>query len=267
MSTGQNTVFFSNNTACDSSMAAPWRSFYRTSTPESRHQPDSPSSLAAFLYTLDTRLHTVYECIIELAYAANLLSLRNPDKNAYQVPEDVYPIPRSWTITTETGRHHQETMVATLYRLVNLDLGTDTVNEAIRLGLLAFASSIFAQWRGFRPRYPYIARSLLLALNALSSVEHEVPREVMLWLYVVGSISGFNEEERREVRPALLRVLGELQLQSWEETKAVLRKAVWIDAMQDPVAERVLVPQLFPKCSQAPHMASPYARPRSIKQH
>ena len=267
MSTGQSTIFFSPSTTSDAHMASPWPAFYRTSTPASRHQSDSPTSLAAFIYTLDPHLHTIYECLTELAYAANLVTLLNPNKKSYQVPEDVYPIPRSWSVTTETGRHHQETMVAILYRLVNLDLGADSVNDAMRLGLLAFASAIFAQWRGFRPRYPYIAHSLLRALHVLEEGEHRVPREIMLWLYVVGSLSGFDEREREEVRPALLRMLGELHLQSWEDTKAVLRKAVWIDAMYDPIAEQVLVPQLFPTRAGTPHMTVPHKTTRSITHH
>lgn len=141
---------------------------------------------------------------------------------------------------------YQEAMMSTLYRLVNLDVGTDNADEAMRLGLLAFASTLFAQWRGLNERYEHVARRLTSALCSLDRTCPYMPLEVKLWLHVVGCVSVFNDKERAGTMPGLARLLRELQLNAWERARRFVQAVLWVDVLHDAVAIRKFAPGLFP---------------------
>ena len=258
MSTGNPTIFFADNTfLSDPTMAAPWHAPHRKPQTRTPTPPPSPI-LPTLLPILDSRLLTVYAHLHDLAEAANLATrLRTTKTSSYQIPSNSYPIARSWTLLTEQGRIHQDNMVSSLYRIINLNVNTSTppspspfaspAPEVLRLGLLAFASSLFMQWRGSRQRYAYVTESLLSALLDMQrAAYYGLPLEVVLWLYVLGSVTVFNERERDVVFGVIPGLLEGLGLWNWGDTRRVLKGILWIDAMHDVVAEEVLVPRLFP---------------------
>jgi hypothetical protein len=77
------------------------------------------------------------------------------------------------------------TMIAVMYRLLRMEFVAGSLDEAIRLGLLAFAHHTFLQWKdtclpchGFSIRY----RQYLV----VPQLEDSVPSHVMLWLVMTG---------------------------------------------------------------------------------
>ncbi|KAF1974327.1 hypothetical protein BU23DRAFT_531859 [Bimuria novae-zelandiae CBS 107.79] len=230
LSTGEKTVFFAGEGAWSSYIAAPTKAT-RTSR---NHMTPMPPDVC--FHALDARLQAVYTDLSELARAANLAvwSNRDTDTAAY----------------SRQGTFYRGIMFSALYRLLNLDFGSGNVDAVMRLGLLAVASTLFSQWRGSKERYEYIAQELLGALVSLEKEEYGLPREVVLWLYVVGCVSVFNERERAVIMPTLVQLLGQMQMKTWDETRAVLKAFLWVDAMHDTVAEEVLVPVIFPRWEQ-----------------
>lgn len=243
MSTGHPTTFFSPTffsptTPYDPSMSSPWP----PSAPPPPSTPPSPI-LSSLLPSLSPRLLPLYHHLFSLASAANHAThLRPPTRTTnYRIPSNTYPVARTWTLLTPQGRSHQNNLVSTLYHLINLRMETPPA-ELLRLSLLAFASSLFMQWSGSRQRYAYVAGGLV---DAILEMERRggygLPGEVMLWLYVMGSVSVFEEGERGKVRGGMRGVVEGLGLRGWGEMRGVLKGILWIDAMHDGVAEEVLV--------------------------
>ncbi|EPS35700.1 hypothetical protein H072_10845 [Dactylellina haptotyla CBS 200.50] len=130
------------------------------------------------------------------------------------------------------------TMTSTMYRLLDMKFNPDTINEAIRLGLLAFCSHIFLRWQSVKLNYthlPNIYKSSLVNLK----FSKDFPPHVMLWLLTVGAISIFAEEDDVWLKP-WLRVNFELcEIHSWRDMKEKLKDMMWVELVQDEAGEGV----------------------------
>ncbi|KAI2618425.1 hypothetical protein GGR54DRAFT_605417 [Hypoxylon sp. NC1633] len=102
-----------------------------------------------------------------------------------------------------------ETMVSVMYRLLHMSFPPShsstssasfpypqtPLNEAIRLGLLAYSSSVFLQWAGVRLPYlhfPRVYRHALVNLDLTSLDPSSSSPQLLLWLLMVGAISVFD---------------------------------------------------------------------------
>jgi hypothetical protein len=135
---------------------------------------------------------------------------------------------------------YHEVMVSIHYRLINLRFETGNVNEIIRLALLAFASTIFLQWRGVETRYQYLAEHLKSALFLLWRKIGTMPVQLTLWLYITCGAFVFDQDERDCFRPALVEVLRSMRLNSWIEVKLSLRSVLRVDVLHDPPAKQIV---------------------------
>lgn len=141
-------------------------------------------------------------------------------------------------------------MVSVHYRLY---FHISDVNEAIRLALLAFASTLFLQWRCIKPRYEHLARRLSIAISWLGHKTGDLPpAQLTLWLHVVAAVFIFNEHERACSRPALADILQDMKLGSWNDVRSVLKTILWVDALHDLPAKQLVEdmlskPRLFGK--------------------
>lgn len=177
------------------------------------------SDLSSFLDSIDLRLRRVCNDVSEFVRAANIATQckRSIDNELYQ-----------------------ETMVSIHYRLANLCFDMDSINEPIRLALLAFASTLFLQWRGIKIRYEYLAQRLNMAMTSLRHNNRGVPVRLALWIYIIAAISVLDEREKVYLQPALIEVIRELEFGSWDEVRLMLKSILWVDVLHDPLAKEMV---------------------------
>lgn len=213
LSTGSQGLFFSDNNSWDSCIALQGTLVAGTKDAS----PDPSSDLTPFLDNLDTRVRLVWDHLSALTRGLNRT------KGQSGIDKDLY----------------QSTMVSIHYRLVDLRFDAGDVNEISRLGLLAFASTVFLAFRGVKTHYEYLAESLKTSLSLLGA-RPGLPAKITLWLYMVGAVAIFDEHERASFQPALMEVLRSLELKSWNEVRESLKSVLWLDALDDIAADEVV---------------------------
>lgn len=212
LSTGSRGLFFSDNNSWNSCIALQGTLVSGTNDAI----PDPSSDLRPFLDNLDTRVRLLWDHLSALTQGVN------QTRGQSGIDKDLY----------------QSTMISIHYRLVDLRFDAGDVNEISRLGLLAFASTVFLAFRGIKTRYEYLAESLKTSLSLLGA-RPGLPAKITLWLYTVGAVAIFDEHERAFLQPALTEVLRALELESWSEVRESLKSVLWLDALDDIAAEQM----------------------------
>ncbi|KAK7752045.1 hypothetical protein SLS62_006009 [Diatrype stigma] len=184
----------------------------------------SAPDLEHFLDGMDVRLRFVWDDVVEYARAANIAT-----QCQLSIDQELY----------------QEVMVSVHYRLVNLCFDIGDVDEAFRLALLAFASTLFLQWRGIKPRYEHLSWRLSIAVSPLGrKTRDQLPAQLAFWLHVIAAVFISNGHEKAGSRLALVDILRDMKLESWNEARSVLKTILWVDALHDPLAKQ-LVEDIF----------------------
>lgn len=137
-----------------------------------------------------------------------------------------------------------DTMASVMYPILHLPSGhfeLGSLDEAIRLGLLAYCSSVFLQWAGVRLPYmhfPAMYRNCLVnlrlpELNEDSNSDNS-SSPLLLWLLMVGAVSVFGDCDNAWLKP-WLRVNIELcgGSNSWDVIQRVLSSFIWIGLVHD----------------------------------
>ncbi|KLO88852.1 uncharacterized protein LW93_12267 [Fusarium fujikuroi] len=124
----------------------------------------------------------------------------------------------------------QEIMLSIQYRLLQLDFSQDPtpIQEALRIGLLAYESTIFLQIQGTKLKSDSFSRQFRDAIQA-TPVQGEATANIKLWLLVVGSIIVFDSSEDWLVQ-SINSLTGR---QSWEEVRERVKEVMWIDVIHD----------------------------------
>ncbi|KAM5352860.1 hypothetical protein ACJ41O_005582 [Fusarium nematophilum] len=124
----------------------------------------------------------------------------------------------------------QEIMLSIQYRLLLLEYPVDQqpLHEAVRLGLLAFESTIFLQIPGCKLRSRLFTRQLREAIEAIP-VEGEAIANVKLWLLFIGSIMVFEGGEAW-LAQTMQSLTGR---QTWAEVRRRVKEVMWIDVIHD----------------------------------
>ncbi|KAF9765330.1 hypothetical protein IL306_002417 [Fusarium sp. DS 682] len=209
---GCNPVFFDKNIS--------WNP-YLTSQGLVRRKREAQSknnNVDAFLKTLDPRLSNVWKDLEEFSRLSNIAS--------------------------QTGRKLQpnifsEAMISILYRLLALSPEPPSEN-AFRLGMMTFATSIFFRWRDMKQRQAYLDDSFRNVLSELKEASVQPPGIILLWLLVIwrtNSVQNCNGEVFEEWS---LKVMDDLAIRSWSELHKVLKSVLWIDCLFDASSKRAL---------------------------
>ena len=137
----------------------------------------------------------------------------------------------------ETGHKLPEQMLlhvmsSAMYRLLCLRFSTGSINEAVRLGLLAFCSQIFLQWRGFRPPHLQLASRYKNSLLDCNSSDEATP-ETLLWLLMIGTLSVFDEMDSFWLKPWLRSTVELCQARSWTQLRHIMGSFLWIGFIHD----------------------------------
>ncbi|KAF4446446.1 hypothetical protein FALBO_17072 [Fusarium albosuccineum] len=167
------------------------------------------SSFLAMIAAWDYRLQNVWKDLRDFAALANQLI---PGQR--KLPPDVF----------------QEIMLSVQYRLLLLQYPLDMypVQEAIRLGLLAFESTVFFQVPGVKLKSRMFAKQLRDAIEAIP-VDGQVIANIKLWLLFIGSIIVFEGKEPWLVQS----IRGLTGRQTWSEVRKRVKEVMWIDIVHD----------------------------------
>lgn len=124
----------------------------------------------------------------------------------------------------------QEIMLSVQYRLLVLEYSLDEhpLREAIRLGLLAYESTIFLQIQGVKLKSDLFTSQLREAIEAIP-VEGEAIANVKLWLLLIGSMVIFDSKA-----PWLAQSIQSLTgRQTWSQVRRRVKEVMWIDIIHD----------------------------------
>ncbi|CAI6341392.1 unnamed protein product [Periconia digitata] len=134
--------------------------------------------------------------------------------------------------------HFLESMTSIMYRLLLRRYPIGSIDEAFRLGLIAFSSPVFLHWNRVElPDEKFIAayRHAIMSLR-LKSTNIE-PHE-LVWLLMVAAVSKAHELKSLEwLIPWLKIILETCYVQTWYDLKSMLHRVMWIDLVYDSVAQ------------------------------
>lgn len=129
-----------------------------------------------------------------------------------------------------------DTIASVMYNFLDLRFGTSSVDEAIRLGLLAFSSSVFLQWQAVKQSYRHLATAYQSCLFGISSSK-QVPNYLSLWLLIIYGISTFDAPN--DNLRLLLRAKIELcEVSSWGEMRDIMDSFLWMGLVLDKPGEK-----------------------------
>lgn len=122
-------------------------------------------------------------------------------------------------------------MGSVMYRIVRMKCEPSSVDEAIRLGLLAFSSHIFLRVQDVpipHTYFPNLYRDCLLGLPSGA-----IPPLSLVWLLMVGGISLFTAADDHWFLPWLRSCLDTLEANHWDELRDRMKRFLWIEVLHD----------------------------------
>ena len=131
-----------------------------------------------------------------------------------------------------------ETMTAVIYRLLNMSFAVGSINETIRLGLLAFAHHVFLQWQDVKLPYycfPTTYKNCVLRLKLVETVSSQL----MLWLLMTGATSLFNISDEAWLREHLREHAEKSQVKTWKEMQEILKSFMWISLLDEQSGKQI----------------------------
>ncbi len=124
------------------------------------------------------------------------------------------------------------TMTSVMYRLLDMHFNLKSINEAARLGLLAFCSQVFLQWKFGSITYTHLGASCRDCWNR-AEIWNSIPPQLSLWLLMIGRISVFEQCDRSWMELRLRASINSCGIQSWIEMQDILRSSMWISWLQE----------------------------------
>jgi len=148
------------------------------------------------------------------------------------------------------------------YRLVHLEFPPASLEELLRLSMLAYAKTLVMRLNGFLTRLDFLANmakpALQAQLAARLAVRNQTPDDVnqddqnadqfLLWALFITTVSlcedniGDNNNDddmQKWFRACLIQILTVLPLRTWAEVKAALKRFLWVDLLHDRPARVV----------------------------
>jgi hypothetical protein len=124
------------------------------------------------------------------------------------------------------------TMTSVMYRLADMQFHAESLDEALRLGLLAFGSRVFLQGQTGTLAQADLSRRHMLSLQYLAS-SSDVPWRLHIWLLMMTCISNPEHEDIDRVICALRSKLRDHRIESWMEVREVMQSVLWITVVFD----------------------------------
>ncbi|KAF4982774.1 hypothetical protein FZEAL_1675 [Fusarium zealandicum] len=87
-----------------------------------------------------------------------------------------------------------ETMAAVTYRLVQMQFDIESINEAMRYGLLVYSHHIFLQWQDIQLPYHHFSADYRQCILSYKD-SNKVSSRLMLWLLMSGAVSLYTTKD------------------------------------------------------------------------
>ena len=119
------------------------------------------------------------------------------------------------------------TIIAVMYRLLQMSFSPGSLDQCIRHGLVVFSYHIFLQWQDVRLPYthfPNTYKEHVLDPNLTDGVSPQL----MLWLLMTGATSLYQVEDEGWLRLGLREQVDRCQVRTWSEMQDVLKSFMWI---------------------------------------
>lgn len=131
-------------------------------------------------------------------------------------------------------------MGSLMYPLLRMEFPTYPINEAIRLGLLAFCSHSFLERRGIRLPNGYLCKKYRTCLENVNTQPGGAP-QVSLWLLMIGKISVFTSETDGSawIISRLRENSSFNEICSWPRLRLILKSFLWIDILHDAPGKKI----------------------------
>ncbi|KAK4495904.1 hypothetical protein PRZ48_013172 [Zasmidium cellare] len=130
------------------------------------------------------------------------------------------------------------TMTSVMYRLLTLKFEELSLNEAMRLGLLAFCSQAFLPWTSVKLPFDVFPDAYSAFLEAVTDAR-SIPSGMIMWLLTIGVIALYPPAGCRSERMlSLLRnIIVDSGVTSWGDMRKTLKEYLWLDLIFDDAAE------------------------------
>jgi hypothetical protein len=132
----------------------------------------------------------------------------------------------------------RETMTAVIYRLLHMGFAAGSIDETVRLGLLAFSHHVFLQWQDIKLPYyhfPTTYKNCILGLK----LADRVSSQLMLWLLMTGANSLFNVSDEAWLRENLREHTDRCQVKTWKEMQEILKSFMWIALLDEQPGKQI----------------------------
>ncbi|KAI0900058.1 hypothetical protein F4806DRAFT_277181 [Annulohypoxylon nitens] len=144
---------------------------------------------------------------------------------------------------TQTGMRMQpetiyRTMTAVMYRLLHMSFESGSLDETVRLGLLAFTHHVFLQWQGIKPSCRHQFRHAYRNYLQIHPFD-KAPPQLLLWLLVIGAVSLFSVSEEPWLRGKLQRQIEICEANTWKKLQEMLKSFMWIPLLDEKSGEEV----------------------------
>jgi hypothetical protein len=124
-----------------------------------------------------------------------------------------------------------QSMASIVYPLLSMQFQTSSSNEAIRLCLLAFSSSVFLPWRQLGLPYPHLRSQLKTCLLQLDP--WKAPPALHTWLLMISAVSVLDSTDECWLQPLLLVNIKRSDNHSWSAMRNLLKSFLWIGLVHD----------------------------------
>jgi hypothetical protein len=184
------------------------------------------------------------------------------DPRMVNIWRDLREVVRAINLADQTKRPmdmdiFQQTSISILYRLFHLDIGARSrrLDGIVRLAMIVFAERMHLHVPTIGLRWDHMIHQFEQALESVktSGLLDAAPEEFLVWLFFVSkTLPVFATEDFLHWMNRLARdVLAELGLESWAETRIVLKKYLWIDTWHDELGKQLFQEWTMPPCKES----------------
>ena len=125
-----------------------------------------------------------------------------------------------------------DTMTSVMYRLLDMEYPTGSIEEAVRLGLLAFSYHVFLQWRDIKLPNDHLTDALKNSIHLLRQTGLAY-HQFMLWMLMVAAISVFGVDEESWLKEILVEYVTRFRAKTWKDLESILKQYLWIPLLDD----------------------------------
>ncbi|CAH0039396.1 unnamed protein product [Clonostachys solani] len=189
-----------------------WEPYITGSSHTSLARFEDDKELSRIIQSLDTRLYNVWTDLREFCQMANLGC-----QTGLKLPHGTF----------------NEILLSVSYRLSHLAFDRSPALEAFRVGMLAFATSIFFSWPELRAINVSVNRAFQDALWKLRSSGDQFNPLLTFWVLMVWKVQVHKEAPEKLFADWFGEVKLSIPIASWAEARAVMKRVLWIDILYD----------------------------------